>query len=160
DYDEALRWVRDGLQALPASAPLRLVEASILELKGDIDGAIEQYEILLKEQPGSLVVANNLASLLSEHRADKASLQRAHAIAKRLAKSNIPQFKDPRGWSSHLTGERQPANTLLEEAAADLPDNPLVRYHLAMSYLAAGEEGKAKAELRKAADLILPNQDG
>jgi tetratricopeptide (TPR) repeat protein len=158
DYDEALRWVRAGLRELPASAPLRLVEANILELKGDFEGAIEQYEILLKEQPGSLIIANNLASLLSEHRGDKASLQRAHTIAKRLARSQIPQFKDTLGWISHLNGDRQNANSLLEDAASELPNDPMVRYHLAMSYLAAGEEEKAKAELRKAAELIPPGQ--
>jgi tetratricopeptide (TPR) repeat protein len=159
EYDEALQWVRAGLRELPGSAPLRLAEANILELKGDIDAAIEQYEILLKEQPGSLVIANNLASLLSEHRADKASLQRAHTIAKRLAKSHIPQFKDTLGWIGHLSGD-QTATSLLEEAAAELPNDPLVRYHLAMSYLAAGEDAKAKAELSKASDLLSPDQGG
>jgi tetratricopeptide (TPR) repeat protein len=158
EYDEALRWVRAGLRELPASAPLRLAEANILELKGDIEAAIEQYEILLKEQPGSLVIANNLASLLSEHRVDKASLQRAHTIAKRLAESQIPQFKDTLGWIKHLSGD-QTATSLLEEAAAELPKDPLVRYHLAMSYLAAGEIAKAKAELRQASDLISPDQE-
>jgi Flp pilus assembly protein TadD len=113
----------------------------------------------LKEQPGSLVIANNLASLLSEHRSDKASLERAHALAKSLTKSQIPQFKDTLGWISHLRGDTRTAISLLEEAATELPNNPSVRYHLAMSYIRAGQPEKAKAELRKASEL-LPVEGG
>jgi tetratricopeptide (TPR) repeat protein len=157
-YDEALSVAQAGLREQPASIPLLLARAGILELSGDIEGAIEQNESLLKEQPGSLVVANNLASLLSEHRTDKASLERAYGLAKSLAKSPIPQFKDTLGWISHLRGDLRTAIPLLEEAVTELPNNPSVHYHLAMTYVTAAQAEKAKAELRKAAHL-LP-QDG
>jgi tetratricopeptide (TPR) repeat protein len=159
EYSEALSILQAGLHEQPASVPLRLAQAGILERKGDVEGAIERYEALLKEQPGSLVIANNLASLLSEHRSDKASLERAHALAKSLTKSQIPQFKDTLGWISHLRGDTRTAISLLEEAATELPNNPSVRYHLAMSYIRAGQPEKAKAELRKASEL-LPVEGG
>jgi tetratricopeptide (TPR) repeat protein len=153
-YDDALDVLKAGLGEQPASAPLRLAQAGVLELKGDFEQAIAQYEVLLKEQPGSLIVANNLASLLSEYRTDKASLERAHALARSLAKSQIPQFKDTLGWISHLRGDTRTAISLLEEAATELPNNPSVRYHLAMSYIDAGQPEKAKEELRKASELL------
>jgi hypothetical protein len=40
--------------------------------RSDYEAAIAEYEILLKQDPGSLIVANNLASLLSDRRTDKA----------------------------------------------------------------------------------------
>ena len=40
---------------------------------------------MLKQQPGSLVVINNLASLLADHRTDKASLEQAESLAAGLA---------------------------------------------------------------------------
>jgi cellulose synthase operon protein C len=156
EYDEALNVVQAGLREQPASFQLGMARAGILELKGDAEAAIEQYENLLKEQPGSLVVANNLASLMSEHRTDKASLARAYAVAKSLAKSQVPQFKDTLGWISYLRGDTRTAIPLLEEATAELPNNPLVRYHLAMSYAAIGQAEKAKGELQRASELLPP----
>ena len=35
------------------------------------EGAIAEYDSMIKEAPGSLVVANNLASLLADRRTDK-----------------------------------------------------------------------------------------
>jgi len=41
----------------------------------------------------------------------------------------------------------------LSFAAAKLPDNATVRYHLGMSYLKNGEKEKARQELEKALSL-------
>ena len=109
---------------------------------------------LQKQQPGSLVVANNLASLLSDYRTDAASLERAFAIAAGLRKAQVPQFKDTLGWIGSRRGEYKTAIPLLESAVAALPANATVRYHLAVTYLRAGEPVKGSAELRKAAELV------
>src|SRR5262249_39701749 len=69
--DEARKVIRAGLEVLPESPALRLAWANLLELGADYEAAIVEYEELLKAQPGSLVVANNLASLLAEQRTDK-----------------------------------------------------------------------------------------
>lgn len=153
-YDDALSVLRDGLREEPASSPLLLAYAEALELNGDIEAAIAAYEGMLKNEPGSLIIVNNLASLLAEHRNDEASLARAVNIAKILDRSETPQFKDTLGWIRSRRGEYKTAIPLLESAAAALPDNATVRYHLATTYLRAGESVKASAELRKAAALI------
>ena len=62
------------------------------------DGAISEYQELLKQQPGSLVIINNLASLLADHRTDKASLEQAQSLVGRLQGAQIAQFKDTLGW--------------------------------------------------------------
>ena len=143
NVDEAEKVVRAGLQAQPDSFALRLAYAAVLEQKGDYEGAIAEYEKLLKQDPGSLIVANNLASLLSDRRTDKASFDRAYSVAAVLRKSQIPSFKDTLGWIDYLRGDYKSATGLLEEAAAAMPDRAMVQYHLGMSYVAAGQMAKA-----------------
>ena len=153
-YSDALVVLRDGLREEPKSSPLQLAYAEALELNGDFEGAMATYERMLVDEPGSLIVVNNLASLLAEHRSDEASLDRATKLAKSLARSEVPQFKDTLGWIGSRRGDYKAAIPLLENAAAALPANATVRYHLAVTYLKAGESEKGSAELRKAAELV------
>ena len=153
-YDDALSVLRDGLREQPKSPPLLLAYAEALELNGDFEAAMAAYEGMLIDEPGSLIIINNLASLLAEHRNDEASLDRAAKLAKSLARSEVPQFKDTLGWIGSRRGEYKTAIPLLESAAAALPGNAIVRYHLAMTYLGAGDPVKGSTELRKAAELV------
>jgi tetratricopeptide (TPR) repeat protein len=154
--DEALKTVQAGLQQQPKNFDLRLTLGGLLETKGDYERAIAEFESLLKEQPNSLIVANNLASLLADHRTDKASLDRANALAVILTKSEVPQFKDTLGWIAYQRGDYTSAVTLLQDAAAKLPNHPLIRYHLGMSYLASGQDANASDQFNKARELA-PN---
>lgn len=151
--DEALKVIRAGLEVQPDSFGMRMTLAGALELKGDYEGAIVEYELLLTQQSGSLIVANNLASLLSDRRTDKSSLERAYSLAVGLRKAQVPQFKDTLGWVQHQRGDHKAAVSLLEEAAAELPNLAMVRYHLGMSYLSDGQLAKASEQLKKALDL-------
>lgn len=154
--DDALKTVQAGLQRQPKNFDLRLVLGGLLETKGDYDGAITEFDSLFKEQPNSLIVANNLASLLADHRTDKASLERANSIAVILTKSEVPQFKDTVGWLAYQRGDYTSAVSLLQDAAAKLPNHPLIRYHLGMSYLASGQDANASDQFNKARELA-PN---
>ena len=154
--DEAMRIIHEGLGQIPQNFELELASAGVQEFKGDYEAAISEYEAMLKQQPGSMVVANNLASLLADHRTDKASLDRANALALMLMKSQIPQFKDTLGWVAYRRDDYNTALPLLEGAGAELPNNPLVRYHLGMGYLATGQDEKAAEQFKKARELA-PN---
>src|SRR5262249_32962707 len=103
-----------------------------------------------EKAPDSLIVINNLASSLADHRTDKASLDRAISLAAALKRSPVPQFKDTVGWITYLQGDYKAAVPLLEEAAKALPNRAIVLYHLGMSYLAVGETEKAAAQLKLA----------
>jgi tetratricopeptide (TPR) repeat protein len=151
--DAAVAVVRAGLNQLPGNSVLRLIEAGTLELKREYEAAIAAYEGMLKDEPGSMVVANNLASLLSDQRTDKASLERASVVAARLRNSPLPHFKDTLGWISFQRGDHKAAVPLLEDAARELPNVALVRYHLAMAYGAIDQQGKAADQLRQALEL-------
>jgi tetratricopeptide (TPR) repeat protein len=157
--DEAERIIRTGLNEKPDDPGMQLSLAGVLELKGDYEAAIAQYESMLKEQAGSMVVANNLAGLLSNHRTDKASLERAFSLAAVLRKSEVPFFKDTLGWLYYLRGDYTGAIPLLEQAVAELPDLPVVRYHLGVTYVAAGQLDKASEQLAKAQNLAAGDRD-
>jgi cellulose synthase operon protein C len=146
----AAETLRSGLKQLPDNLSIHMALAGVLEQAGQYDGAVTEYEFILAAQPQSMVAANNLASLLADHRSDKASLERAQALSAILRQSQIPQFKDTLGWVNYRRGDYNAAIPLLEQAASALPDNALVHYHLGMSYSAKGQEANAAKQLNLA----------
>src|SRR6185437_14628417 len=149
----ALAAVRNGLKQQPQNFALELLQAGLMEFKGDFEAAITQYDTMLKEQPGSLIVINNLASLLADHRTDKASFDRANSMAAALESSQIPQFMGTSGWISYRREDYRAALPLLESAAKSLPNIALVQYHLGMVYLSTGQDDKAQDQFKKAQTL-------
>jgi len=152
-FDDAIAVLRSGLQLQPKSILLQNAIAGVFEQAGQFEAAISEYERILNENPGSMAAANNLASLLSDHRDDKASLEKARSLVASLQESPIPQFKDTLGWLSYRRGDYAIAISLLEKAATALPDVPIVRYHLGMSYVAVGQVANASEQLNKALSL-------
>ena len=104
----------------------------------------------------SPLVANNLASLLSSHRDDAASQERAFTIARRLRGTEVPHFQDTYGWIVLGRGEAEEALPYLEEAAAALPDQPLVFYHLGVAQARLGRPEAARASLERALAAAAP----
>jgi tetratricopeptide (TPR) repeat protein len=102
------------------------------------------------------VIANNLASMLSTYRSDDESLERAYTIARRLRGSDFAPFQDTYGWIAYRQGEYQEALEHLEPAAEALAEDPLVQFHLGMTYSALGREEEALAQLRRALELAGP----
>ena len=151
-FTEAEQTITQGLAAIPGDFSLRMTQAGIHELAGRIDDAIKLYEQLLKERPNADVLANNLSSLLTDHRTDKASLARAHELALRFKRSEVPQFKDTLGWATYKIGKAGEASQLIEDASKKL-DLPVFRYHLGMSYLAMNKPDAARKELEAALKL-------
>ena len=135
-----------------------MILAGALERKADYEAAISEYEFLLDKQPANLILVNNLASLLLDHRKDTTSLKKAQSLAAFLRKSEVPQFKDTLGWASYLQGDYRTAVSLSEEASVAMPDQASVRYHLAMAYIETGQLGKASEQLKKALELAPNNE--
>lgn len=133
--EAANQLLEQALAANPTSGDLLWAKAGQLEADGDIEAAITIYEQLYKQNSGNPIVANNLASLLSNFRTDPESLKRAEVIARRLRDSGIAPYQDTYGWIAYQNGKYQDAVEELEPAAAGLPDDPTVQYHLAMAYL-------------------------
>ncbi|MDJ1008437.1 MAG: tetratricopeptide repeat protein [Paracoccaceae bacterium] len=144
-----------GLAAWPQDPDLQWMRASLLEQDGDVDGAIEVYQSLYEADSNSLIVANNLASLLATWRsADPAAVERAHNIARRLRGTDIPAFQDTYGWILHLRGESEQALDYLQPAAAAMTGDPVVQYHYGMALSAAGQTEAAADQLRRALAMV------
>ncbi len=157
--DDAIAILRKGLKVEPNSFPLGLTLAGILEVKKDYNGAIAEYETLIKQQPGSMIVANNLASLIADHRDDRSSIDRARSLIAMLKESQVPQFQDTVGWVSYREGDYQTALSALKSAAEKMPNYAVVRYHLGMTYLADGDRAQATEQFKKAQNLAPHDEE-
>lgn len=151
--DAASALIDEALIAQPNSLNLRWIQAGALEAAGDIDGAIALYEEMYAVNSSAVTIANNLASLIATHKDDAESIARAATIAKRLRELDLPQFQDTYGWIAYRQNKFDEALTYLKPAAEGLPDDPLVQYHLGMTYAALGEQEKAIAQLNTALTL-------
>ncbi len=135
--------VAQARAAMPNSVALAWGEASILTEAGDTEAAIAIYEDVYERASTSLLIANNLATLLANTRDDAESLERAYAVARRLRGSEVPAFQDTYGWIAYRRGDPGEALPYLEDAATGLPNDPSVLYHLAVVYQALEREADA-----------------
>jgi len=125
----------------------------------DFEGAIAIFDELYALDTSNVVVANNLASLLSTHRTDQASLDRAFQVARRLRGSENPYFQDTYGWLLTGRGDYEQALTYLEPAAAALTSDALTQFHLAKTYDALERWDEARAAYEKAVEIAGPESD-
>ncbi len=156
--EEAQQTIAQGLIAVPNDFGLRLTQAGVFELANKFDDAIKSYESLIKERPGAEVIVNNLVSLITDHRTDKASFERAYTLGQSLSRSDVPYFKDTYGWASYKAGKFSEAVTSLESATKALPDVAIFQYHLGMAYAASADKPKARKALEKALKLADAKQ--
>jgi cellulose synthase operon protein C len=145
---EAESTVNKGLAATPKDFGLKLTQALIFETTKRYDEAIKVYENMIKDWPDSDIIANNLASLLTDHRTDKASINRAYELAKISKDSQIPQFLDTFGWASYKAGNYDEAEGALKTAITKSPEIAIFHYHLAKVYLAKNDKLQAKQALQ------------
>jgi predicted Zn-dependent protease len=161
--DDADALIDAALVSNPDNETALLMKAGRLEQRQDFNGAIEVYEKLYARDSSNLIVANNLASLITTHRADDASLERGYSIARRLKGSDVPAFQDTYGWIEYRRGNYEEALANLEPAAKGLPNDPLAQFHLGMTYLALNRKDEARATLEQAlkiaGDSPLPQFD-
>lgn len=146
--DDALKTAEAALRIVEVSPALQLIAAQIYEQQTRFDEAIAIYRALYDRNPNSILYANNLVSLLAEHRADEPeTIEFAARVAQRLRGYDIPHLQDTYGWVMFLNGDYAAALGSLEAAAEGLPDNALVRYHLGRTYAALDEVDQARSEL-------------
>lgn len=151
--DAALATLEAGLQQVPNDYGLQLTRAYVFEVVKRYEDAIAIYEKLLTERPNAPVVANNLASLLTDHRSDEKSHKRAYELAQRFRGSEVPFFKDTLAWASHRVGKVKEAGDLLKTVAEEMPDIAAVQYHRGINLLAQNDKEAARKSLQKAIDL-------
>ncbi len=152
-FAEADAFYSQGEYAKADISYRNVLQIYVLKRVGDWEGAISIYEGILADDPGVDIAANNLASALTDHRSDEESLRRALELAQRFRRSDMPYYQDTLGWVYHRMGRDEDALPLLEDAVKAMPEFPVFRYHLGMSYLNTNQAGRARAELEQALTL-------
>jgi tetratricopeptide (TPR) repeat protein len=153
ESEKAATVLEEAQVALPEDGTLKWIKAGLLEQAGDITGAIEIYEDLYALDSDNLIVANNLASLMTGTGTDADTIEDAYRIAKRLRLSPVPPYQDTYGWIAYLRGDYEEAVKSLEPAAAALSEDPLVQYHLATVYVALEQNEEAIIQFQKVTEL-------
>lgn len=139
-----VRWLADH----PDDVSVRLTLASALQQGGDAEGARVQYEQAARwaprGSPARAVALNNLALLYAAN-SDPRALETARQAYE--AASELAAVQDTYGWLLVQAGRVREALPLLELAAADTPESPEVRYHLAAALARASETVRARLML-------------
>ncbi|WP_392336663.1 tetratricopeptide repeat protein [Loktanella salsilacus] len=151
--EEAMKLIDAALPNVSDPIQLLLIKASMLEKAGLIDAAIAVHEEMYAKNSDSIVIANNLASMITSYRDDDESLARATTIARRLRDTTIPAFADTYGWIAFRRGNIDEALTYLVLAGEGLPNDPLVQVNLGLAYAAKGDTDQARRVLTRAIDL-------
>lgn len=143
-----------GLEVNPDNLFLKTRLAQFRELQGKFSSAIDLYAEVQVQVPNSLLITNNLASLLADHRSDdQAAIDKAYQLAGRLRDSEFPHYRDTFGWTRYLRGEYEEALAYIEPAVVPLAQNAYVHYHLGKVYLALDRPADARKYLQQAAAL-------
>ncbi len=152
---------RRGLDALPENLPLAGLLTNEYQLLGRFDEVIDLTETLYAAYPDDQTIANNLAAVLADHQyQDSRSLERAVQLADGLASTDDPLIMDTVGWVYYRNGDSDRAVRYLERSAAEAGEIPVIRYHLGMAYLAAGDRVGARQELKTAIQSAKSDFDG
>jgi tetratricopeptide (TPR) repeat protein len=148
--DAAMQTMQKGLEATSGAVPLGVDLAALKEKFGKPEDAIRVYEGLLERSPTNAALANNLAMLLVTYRKDAASMERARQLVEPLKSSKDPAIINTVGWVSYKLGRYQEALPLLQQASDAMPESPLMRFHLGMAQLKAGQPDAARKNLERA----------
>ncbi|MGH8560122.1 MAG: tetratricopeptide repeat protein, partial [Methylococcales bacterium] len=151
--DKAISTYRDGMQADPKDLQLPINQALLYQQTGDIESAIKLYESTLEQHPSNLLIKNNLASILTDYRSDRKSLERARELADGFEDAEQPMLWDTLGWIYVKLGYFAKALPLLKKAADKIPDSAVLQYHLGIAYYKKGDSQNAKTHLGQAISI-------
>lgn len=149
--DNAIRTLKEGLAVNPASEELHMLLASVLANQGQVDEAIMAYDAVLRVNPRNVFSANNLASLLADHKSDAPNLERAFLLSREFEReAPHPLFLDTLAWVRLKMGHLEDALRIMRQAIVKAPDLPILNYHLGAALYQSGRNVEAKVYLAKA----------
>jgi Tfp pilus assembly protein PilF len=152
----AIKWLQDGMSALPDNVGMRLALAEFHMAFAEWDAAVKVYEEVLRRSPDNLIAANNLAAILVDHRNDPESFKRALSLANRFENSENAAFLDTLGWVHFKNGQIEQAIRVLRRAVERDPNAALHKYHLGVALMKKGDEREGREMLQRAVDSKVP----
>lgn len=147
--DKAMAALQAASSRSSQHAGVPLLMAGLHEQRGEHAAARDAYEKGLALDPRNAAALNNLACLYADH---FGKLDRAFELAQtaREILPNSPETADTLGWILHRRGQYARALPLLEQAAAALPKNGDVLYHLGLTHYMLGAEEPARQAFQRA----------
>ena len=147
DEKSALQLAEQWLKNHPRDAAVGKMLADQYARSGNFQRARGHYETLLKHFPEDSNLLNSLANVLLRLNDPGAIRHAERAVA--LSPNNALAI-DTLGWILLQQGEVERALPLLRDARLRHPDNPEIRYHLAVALHKSGRIGDARLELAEA----------
>ena len=154
DLTKSEATLKQGLLANPGHPLLQYELARFYDLSGRAQDAGSAYRALLDEYPTYIPALANIAINLAE-RNDLAGAKKYAEQAYKINK-NSPVVMDSYGWVLVLDKDAAKGLPMLEKAAAALPNNATVAYHLGSALITAGKPADAKPHLQRALAGDLP----
>jgi tetratricopeptide (TPR) repeat protein len=153
---EAIESMDRAAAAAPNNGDYPYIAARMVLDSGDREAARERFDQVLRDHPGHVGTANDLAFLLAEDGTDLPAAQRHAELAVRLRPT--PETLDTLGYVKLRRGAAEEAVGLFERALARQPDYATARYHLALALIERGEPAAARQALEEALSRPFPEQ--
>jgi putative PEP-CTERM system TPR-repeat lipoprotein len=143
-YQEADARINQWLKEQPNDTPTRMHLATESLKNQRNKTAIEQFQIVLQQDPKNVIAMNNLALALQQEKDPRALEYAEKAIV--LAPDNAGVL-DTVGWLLVEQGNITRGLPLLQKAASLAPEFADIRYHLAHALIKSGDKVGARKEL-------------
>jgi putative PEP-CTERM system TPR-repeat lipoprotein len=149
-----LQWLHDR----PEDTALRFYLADGYVKTREYRLAIQQYQLILQKDPKNILATNNLASVYRQEKDPRALdyFEKSYKL-----KPDSTTITHSLGWVLVEQGNVARGLELLRKASLQAPDNPEIRYHLAVALARSGEKAKARDELEGllSGNKKFPEQD-
>jgi len=152
DFVSAMNSFSEAVRRSPDFAPAHFARGVVLEQTGKKREAIGSYREALEKSEHHVPSLNNLAYLYADGYGDSKEALTLAITAYKLEPGS-PMVMDTLGYVLLKNGRPAEAKKLLANAAARLPSNPTVLYHLAIACKETGDRNGAAANLKKALQL-------
>ena len=146
--DQAIAVYQQAVADNPTRDQLYVTLGSLLETKGNLDGAEQAYRKALQLRSDNADAANNLAYLLLK-KGDDSDLTLNLAQQARREMPSSPNAADTLGLAYFKRGMYPQATELFREAATKVPDNATYQYHLGMAYQSEKRTSEARLHLER-----------
>jgi tetratricopeptide (TPR) repeat protein len=147
-YGEALEYYDRMAEFRPDSESVVLGRAELLLRMGELDQAIDQYEVAVKRWPDSALSLNALGYTLADRTDEYRQAEKLIRKAIKLDPEN-PAIIDSLGWVLYKLGRHEEALVELERAY-EMFDDPEVAAHIVEVLAAMEREDEALEILEKA----------
>ena len=150
---EAVKLLEEAVRERPEEQGLRFVLGAAYERDGELEQSLAHLRAALTTNPDNPTVLNFIGYTLAEHGRD---LDEAEGMVRRALelKPGTGAYLDSLGWVYFRRGDNDQALSLLEQAAALEPDEPVIADHLGDAYSRAARKADAARWYRNALESL------